>query len=226
MKRGHRSPEWAPLAEAGFSAFEGGNFDMAMNFFRRAIDKGCRDGLVYFRMGIYYESGEDFARAKKYFRLARSHLPGRYSGNIAAKTIHEHLGRVLFTLGDLPGAEEELQQALRLQGPNFTILFLLGSIARQKGDDEKVIDYYSKAVAYPPPHGIVPHETLITLMVEVGEAQFRLGQHDRSLDTWKRLLQIVPNHPLARQYKDRIERQMIKGQTKGEEERILEDLIQ
>lgn len=205
-RHGHKSSKWTPLVEAGFSAYESGNLDAAVGFFQRAMGKGCKDGLVYFNMGVYYESGGDLNKAKKYFELAKKYLPQRYPSHLATKTIHEHLGRISFTLGNMAEAKVELMQAVKSQGENFTLMFLLGSIARQENDDERVVNYYGKALTFPPPEGTNPQEIAITLLIEIGKSYFNLKQYDNSLRIWDKVLELAPDHPIARQQKDYIQR--------------------
>lgn len=216
-KRGHRSPKWTPLVEAGFSAFESGNYETGIDFFKRAIAKGCKDGLIYFKLGEYYEEIENLPSAKNYFELARKNLPKRYPRNEATKTIHEHLGRVLFSMGDMAGAKAEFGKAIKSQGENFTLMFFLGSIARQENNDQKVIDYYDRALRHAPPKGTNPQDIVVTLLIEIGKSYFNLGQYDKSLKIWDRVLEIAPNHPIARQHKTHIQGTMMDKSKKSDE---------
>lgn len=224
-KNGHKSPQWTPLVEAGFSAYESGNRDAAINFFNRAIEKGCKDGLVYFTIAGYYEERDNLTNARKYLELAKIYLPQKYPNNEATKTINEHLGRVLFSMGDLLAAEAELARAASKQGPNFTVMFLLGSIARQKNDDRNVINYYTMALAAPPPPGVEVRDLLLTIMIEIAKANYNLKQYNESMDAWNRVLEIAPNHPIARQYKLKIEREKVGSTSDMDEQKMMEEIF-
>lgn len=225
-KHGHKSAAWTPLVESGFSAMESGNLDAAMNFFKRAVEKGCRDGLVYFNMAVYNESGNNFENAYNYFKLAEKYLPGRYKSHDAAKSIHEHLGRVLYHMGRTDEAESELKKALTSQGDNFTVVFLLGSIAQGKGDDEGVITYYSKALTLPPPEESKPGKLQLTMLVEIGKSAYKLKDYEIAEAAFRQVLQIVPNHTLARQYLGYIQHQKMTDAVKESDKKILEEIIQ
>lgn len=226
QKRGHKSPAWIPLVEAGMDAYDSGNYQAALNFFGQAMAKGCKDGLVYFKLGIYYETVDDLSKAKKYLTLAKKYLPKRYRGHKATKTVHEHLGRVLYSLGEKNAAKKELELARNYQGENFTIMFLLGSIAKDEGNDQKIVEYYSSALKKKPPPGVNPQEILVTLLVEIGKSYYNLREYDKSLTIWNQLLGIQPKHKIARQYKNNIERMKMDQQRKQEEQRIMEQFIQ
>jgi len=220
-KHGHRSDKWSPLVEAGIEAFDGGNPDAAMRFFSQAIKKGCKDGLVFFKIGLYYETREDLEKAKKYFSLAKTHLYKKYKSHPTTKNIHETLGRVLFSLGDIGAAKTELEKAVEVQGENFTLMFLLGSIASKAGDDSGIIHYYGKTLQHAPPEGTNSQQLLITIYVEIGKAHYNLSQFDKSLAIWNRLLQIAPKHPIARKYKETITRKQMKDSMKKSDQKIL-----
>lgn len=225
MTRGHRSPKWTPLVKEGLQAFENDDLDMAANFFKRAMEKGCKDGLVYFKLGLYNEYKGKPLRAKEYFQLAKKHLPKRYPRTEPTKTVNEHLGRVLMSLGDIPGAKGEFTSGLTKYGPNFSLLFLLGSIARQEGDTGRVIEYYTKALKYPPPDGTNPQEILITVLIEIGKAHYDRGEYDKSSAIWQQVLARMPDHPIARQYMTSIQRSQTTNTMKDEEQRIIEQII-
>ena len=221
---GAKSPKWTPLVEAGLKAHESGNADAAVSFYEKAIDRGCKDGLLFYKLGVYHEEKDDLVNAHKYYSLARKHLPGRYRSRTATKNIHEDIGRVLFAMGKLTAAKPELEKAVSTNGENFTLMFLLGSIARQGGSDGGVINYYSKALTYPPPQGTDPAQITLTILVELGTAFYNLKQMENSLEMWNKILSIAPNHPIARKYKDNIQRMISGEQMKREEKRILDKI--
>lgn len=209
-----------PLIEAGASAYDTGSLETAMTFFQKADDKGCKDGLAFFRMGIYYESGGNLRLAKKYLELAKSYLYKKYPKDEATKTISEHLGRVLFSLGEYDNAKRELSNAAQKQGPNFTTMFLLGSIAVKENNDQMIIYYYTEALKYAPPEGTNPTEIAATLLTEIGKAYYDLKEYDKSLAVWNQLLGKFPNHATARQYKSNIERIKMDQFKKSEQKKL------
>jgi len=225
-KSGHKDPRWSALVEAGFESAENGHVGTAMTFFQRAITNGCQDGLVFFTMAINYEKGNNYPTAKHYFEKAKSTLPKHYRNHIATKTIHEHLGRTLYMLNEIPAAKTELKRAEKRQGNNFTLMFLLGSIAKQEGNHEEVIDYYTRAMALPPPPGTDVTAVMLTVLRELGKSYFELKDYPRSLDAWNRLLAISPKDRMARKYKMQIERDTQNKLQQREELRILNETQQ
>lgn len=223
-KYGHKSPAWSPLVEAGFLAMEGGNINAAMGFFERAIGKGCKDGLVFLKVGTYYESNKDFERALEYFRLAEKHLP-RYKTLEAAKTIHEHIGRVLYQLGRTAEAKKELLEAVRAQGDNFTITFLLGTIAKDEGDDQRVVTYYTKALTLPPPNGINLSETTFTILLELGKAHYNLKEYSKAEAIFNQVISIAPDNAIARRYLSNISYRKVQDSLKESNQKLLEQIL-
>lgn len=224
-KYGHKSPKWSPLIEAGFEADAGGNTDTAITFFKKGIQNGCRDGLVLFKLAIFYESNDDLINAKLYFEEAKKDLLKRYSKITASKKIFEHLGRVLFSLGENDSAKKELLEALNNQGENFSTFFLLGSIAKKENNDQKIIYYYSKALDYLPPKEIPFEQVKMTILVEIGAALYNLKQYDESLSIWNQILQIYPKHPIAARYRDIINKMKMNKQKNQSEKQILEEFV-
>lgn len=226
QKHGSKKAKWAPLVEAGFSAFDSGSTEAAASFFQQAIEKGCKDSLVYFDMGLYYESNNNMIEAEKYLKLAAAGLPGQYPSHEASKTIHEHLGRIFFSTGNLPGAKAEITKAIEKQGESFTLLFLLGSIARQENDYNGVVNYYTTALSLPPTPGTDPQAIVLTLLVEIGKAYYELKQYDNSIKTWDQILTYSPNHPIARKYKEVLTRKKMGSKLSDEEKRSIQKIIE
>lgn len=223
-KFGDRSPRCAPLIDAGYSAKGSDNLDASFNFFEKSVKAGCLDGLVFYHLGLAFETKGDLNKAKDYLTQTLTLLPKQYPGHVGIKLLHEHIGRVLFALGDLPGAKAEFLRAVEEAGENFTLMFFLGSIARKENNDQEIIQYYEKALNLPTPQEVNPLDTKVTILVEIGKSYYNLKDTATSLKYWDKVLEIVPNHPIARQFKKSIEQKAMEEKLKEQQKRILEQL--
>ena len=113
LASGHRSKDWDELIESGFQSFGGDHFSTALIFLKRAYQKGCRDPLLLYRLGITHESSGKLDESIDYYREARNNFPKYYPHHPLREDIDLHLGRVLFRREKSEEAFPLLENALR-----------------------------------------------------------------------------------------------------------------
>jgi|GEM_PF-2606662 len=212
------------LIGEGMSAMKDGKTNPAMDFFGRAIEKGCKDASMYLEMALYYESTNNLEKALEYYKLAEQYAPKEKQ---EFKALPEHMGRVLFGLGRYDEAWEELTRAVQQGREGFTLFFLLGSIARMRNDDAGVINYYSKALSIPPPEGTNETEVLTTMLLNLGKSYYNTGNYEGAQAMFQRLLSISPNNEEAKKYLSDIDYQKIRKAINQDmdDKKILEEIL-
>lgn len=220
MAHGHRNAKWDGFVQEGFKAYDSGNLGSAEMFLQRAIGRGCEDGLVYVKVGLYYETISNYQKALDYFMKAAKKLPAQYPGLDITRSLDEIIGRVYYVMKQKDKAEPYLKRSLE-KGEIFTSLYFLGQYSREKGQLEDAIDYFKRAFVAKLPDGMSPNIGIL-IMSEIGKAYFQLKKFDESLVWWDKILSVEPTNQTARSYKDNIEKMKYKEQ----EQRILKEMIQ
>lgn len=203
LKSGHRSPEWNEFIEPAFQSFDGGNLSTAYVFMRRAYDKGCRDGLLLYRLALYQESRGKFREASDMMTQALEKLPKQYPGHPLSKAIHEHAGRIFYQTEEYDKALPEFQKALEISPDNFMALFMAGQILRIKKEYDGARKLLEKALQAPSPEGIQP-DPKFQLLKELMALTLELKDFAACQVYIDAALAAAPNDQQALQYKNRI----------------------
>lgn len=219
-KSGHRSKEWDEFIEPGFESFDSGSLATSYVFLRRAFDRGCRDGLVLYRLGIYSEVRGNFREAAALLVKAAEGIRRQYPNHPLAESIDEHAGRALYQANDFDRARPYLESALRHTPEGFMLLYMLGQIARMKGEFDASRNYLEKALQVPAP-GDVGFDARKAVLTELIAVTYELDDLDSCEAYVDAMLAAYPQDPVATSYKERLasERQRRK------EREIIERLV-
>ncbi len=218
-EHGHKNPKWDSFIEAGFSSFESGNLGSSEMFFQRAITKGCDDGLVYVKIGLFYEAQANYKKAAEYLKKAVTKLATRYPSSELNTAAVEALGRCLYLMNDIEGATPYLEKAAPAN-ENFTALYFLGQIARSKKDYQGAIVFFVRALKAKHPAGLPPSIDIL-IMTEIGKSYYEMKDFNASLDWWNQILSFDPRNQAAISYKQNIER----ARMKEEEQRVIREIV-
>jgi tetratricopeptide (TPR) repeat protein len=202
---GHRSPKWDELIAPGFESFDGGNLATAFVFLQRAYDRGCRDGLVLFRLGLYQESREAYKEAAKMLDLAAEKILQRYPAHPLAKEIDAHAARALYQIDDYEGALNHIRRALVHQPQDFMLLFMGGQIQRTKKLYSQARALLERALATKIPEGMDRDQTRRTVLNELVVITYELKDYDACVSYADQVLAIAPRDPTAMSYKQKVE---------------------
>ncbi len=220
QSKGHKNPIWDSYVETGFSAYEAGNSGQAELFLQRALARGCKDGLVIAKIGLYYESQKNYQKALNFYQKAQKDLEIRYPQHELTQNLGESMGRVYFLMGRVQEAIPYLTRAAETR-ESFVALYFLGQIARKNKELDKAVAYFNRALATPPPPG-TPLEIKLLIMTEVGRAYTEQKKMDEALAIWEQLLTLDPQNKVALENKIKIE----KEKQKERERKIIEQYIQ
>ncbi len=220
--RGHRSPKWNELVEPAFQTFDGGNFPTAFVFLQKAYERGCRDPLVLFRLALYRESTGKLPEAATLFEEAAKEFPQRYPGHHLTKEIDAHAARVLYQLDRPDAAMKHIRRALKETPDDFMMLFLGGQILRQRKQPREARTLLERAIVVPIPAGMDKKQTKRTLYNELIAVTYELGDFDAALKYADAVFSFDPNDPVARNYAQKIQREL----QRRREREIINRLVQ
>jgi tetratricopeptide (TPR) repeat protein len=146
VKSGHRSASWDGMIKAGFSSFDTGDYQTGIVFLQKAYNTGCRDGLLLFKLGLYFETQRNYKEAEKYLKEAQVKLPEQYPDYPETKRMHEHLARLYYQANQFDKAMPELLEALKITPDSFMLLFMSAQILRLNKNYPQAIAAFEKAL--------------------------------------------------------------------------------
>jgi len=200
VKSGDRSKEWDELIKPAFESFDAGNYATSAIFLTSAYEKGCRDPMVLFRLGIYEESRGKSKEAAEMLKAAAEGAKKRYPDHPLATAIHRHAGRALYKVDDYKAALPHLKEALAYEPNDFMLLLMTGQIERMEGQKERARGYFELALAAPMPEGVEPNPTT-TVLGELIVITYDLKDYDACEKYIKMALERDPKDKVANKYK-------------------------
>ncbi|MCP4694811.1 MAG: tetratricopeptide repeat protein [Desulfobacterales bacterium] len=110
------------------------------------------------------------------------------------------LGNFYFDHDKVDGAIEAYRKALEITPDNADVLTDLGVMYRRKGQPEKAVQSFDKAIAVNPGHNVPRFNKGIVLMHD-------LNDHDGAIEAWEELLRLNPaaKTPTGKPLKEMIE---------------------
>jgi tetratricopeptide (TPR) repeat protein len=198
LKGGHTSEEWNPSIKEGFSAYDAGDIKKASFALQRALNQGCQDALVYFKLGIFYETINNAQRAIEYYKKALQ-FASQYPNHKAMKGIHAQLGRIYFVSGKMSHAQPSLEIAVKQNQKDFQSHFLLGQLFRLKGDPMRAMVLFDYALEIG-----VPNNLKESVYSEVGKVSASLKQFEKSRSFWTKVLEINPKNKEALRFIEKL----------------------
>jgi len=154
LKAGDRSPKWNEFIEPAFSSFDSGHYSTAAIFLKKAHERGCRDGLLLYRLGIYQELQKQYKEAAELLAEAAEKVPKQYPSHPLAGGIHEHAARALYQVDDYERALPALKKALEHEPEDFLLLFMSGQLLRLAKSLPEARAAFEKALTVKPPEGL------------------------------------------------------------------------
>ena len=218
---GNRSERWDSLVQSGFEALDSGNFNTALTFLMRAHGKGCRDGLLLYKIGIYHEVEGNTRKALQWFQKAEGPLNADYPTHPATLGLPERFGTIYFVQDDYDKALGFLEQAVQKQGGNFMRHFLIGQIYGMKKDWSKAAISLESALQYDPP-GATHIQPRKQVWIELMRASFELEQWKRVLEISDKILEFEPGNPAAHAYRQKVQEM----ENQKRERELMERIVQ
>jgi tetratricopeptide (TPR) repeat protein len=206
LKSGHCDPAWDEWIKPGFESFDLGNYATASIFFKNAYEKGCRDPMVLFRLGINQESRGDIKAAAATLAEAATAVAERYPDHPLVKAIHRHAARALYKNDQFKEALPHLLKALQYEPGDFMLLLMAGQVERMEGKKQEALVLFERALAANKPEGMSPDPklTVIGELIIISCDQ----KDDAACEKYVNMaLEIDPKDKVATKYKGMIEKE-------------------
>jgi tetratricopeptide (TPR) repeat protein len=195
----------------GKSFLEKGEFDKAVEAFKKVIPKIPYGEKAYNSIGIYFGNKGDYDRSIELFQEA-----------IALKPNYEeayfNLGHSFNKKGDYDKAIEVFQKAISLKPDYEKAYFNLGNSFSEKGNQDKAIEAYQMAIVLNPnveasyfnlgnsfankndyENAIEAYEKALELKpnndiyFNLGNSFFKKGDYDRAIEAYKKTITMMPD---------------------------------
>lgn len=121
----------------------GGQYDKAIESYKKLIEIGAGDALVYNALATIYLKLEDEATAEEYIKKGRELYPEDYQLLIAETNLY-------LSRGENEKAIDNLEVALEKDPTNKTIWFALGTNYENTGQSDKAEEAYQKCIELDP----------------------------------------------------------------------------
>lgn len=220
-RKGHRDESWNEWIEPAFESFDEGNYATAAIFLKRAYEKGCRDPMVLFRLGLYKESRDEAKDAAQILTEAARGAARRYPKHPLVDAIHHHAGRALYKADRFKEALPHLKEALEHEPHDFMLLLMTGQIERMGGRKESARAFFEKALAAEMPPGVKP-DPKSTVLGELIILTFDLDDLSACDKYIKMALAHDDKHKVANSYKGRVK----KARFRKKELEIIKKLVE
>jgi tetratricopeptide (TPR) repeat protein len=221
LQSGDHNAQWDEFIQLGFQTFDAGNLATAGIFLKQAYDRGCRDPLLLYRLGIIRESRGLYKEAADMLAQAAELIEQRYPGHPFVASLPKNAGRALFEAEDYKRALPLLQKALEREPNDFMLLLLVGQIQRMDKHLTEARASFERALAVPPPPGVTkpnPQSTLLGELIAITYQQKDLEACQRYVD---QALALNPADQLANAYR----RQLAKELQSRRQREMIEKMI-
>lgn len=216
LKGAKRSDRCDPMMQAGFTAFDSGNFWTAKNLFERALGRGCRDGLGYFKLGQLFEAMGGKKPALLWYEKAKPLMEERYPTHPETAGIGERIARSYFQLKEYDKALPLYLEVIQKRGENFERLYIVGQMYRILGQPVPAIDYLEKGLRCPtlgadaPATGASVGHLKTGVRLELLNLYTAQKDFEKAKGMMKEILDEDPSNPAALAFQEQLRRQEAK----------------
>lgn len=168
----------------GLAAFEQGDYQIAIGHFERSIKLNFKVARTHNELGMCYLFLNRNEKAIPCFEKALE-LDPRFA------EAHNNLGIALYGVNRLDDAEAQFQVVLTTPeyGTKFIPLYNLGNIYQLKGELNKALSNYERALK---DEAKVPTEYRTNIRNQIGNTYYKLGQYDKALEQFEIVLILNP----------------------------------
>ncbi|MFY9270138.1 MAG: tetratricopeptide repeat protein [Candidatus Manganitrophaceae bacterium] len=192
----------------GLITFQKGNADMAVVYFRKALQINPRYTeaslnltIALNDLGRYGEAGDTFSKAAHVVRQDAKSLDPYIMGKLANE--HAKLGDHYFEVGLYDGALEEYRKALSIRPKFVDVMTKVGITLREKGLFDDAIESFHQAKEI--------HPKYIPAFVHLGVTYYMKGFVDLALVEWEAAQRINPENKEAQVYLAMAKKEIIEG---------------
>ncbi len=174
----------------GSDAFRAGNYDQAVESFKRVVEKYPSNYEGFYNLGLTYMNKKEVDPAIAALEKATELKPDSLDSVFA-------LGECYYMKGDLEKAIQSFSRAIELKPDSSTAHYDLGLAYYKLNKNEEALAEFDKAI------GLNPKGA--SIYYQAGLAAVRLESFDRAIKYFEGFLKLEPNAPEAPQVKTMLE---------------------
>lgn len=211
-KKSHNHHDKDYYFELGIRELDSGNFNKAIQAFKKALDKNPGDPRVYNNLGIAYELTQNYEKARETYEKALEINPKSPStlNNLAELTLNEgkpgyaaflfdsaissdplyiepymNIAKMLIEMRKYTDAEPYLRKILEIESLNAEALNLLGVITTVTERSEEAVKHFQDAIK--------SDANQYSVFSNLGTALRSIGDKKRSILAFEKALELNPN---------------------------------
>jgi len=170
--------------------WEGGQYDLALNHFERAVQIDPNNPGSLRDLGRAYEMlGRPSDAEGAYRRMAT--IPAAYH-----LALHE-LGNLAMTRGDLKTAMRYYAQSIEKKPDYVGALYGLGVAYEQSGRFREAYESYARVLQLDPPDDSTGALEYLDALFRMGKLDLKMGAIERAAEILAEVVETYPNHPEA-----------------------------
>jgi len=131
------------LVNLGWVHFQKGEYDLALQNFKKALARDERHYKALYMMGLTYKATQEYDVAIKYFKQAMEVVPKAFDPNF-------NLGTAYLEKGDYEKALKQLEGALKINPGSTITYYHIGLTYEKMGDLKQAAILYRNALSYDP----------------------------------------------------------------------------
>ena len=175
--------------DLGLYFYEQGQFEMALDHYRKAVVVDPSFAEAYFGIGlVFYTLGDD-ENAIRFYRLSLDKNP-------RDADTRNNLGLIYYRRGELDLARSQIEEAVRLQPVFPDALYNLGLVYYQQNDHEVAIAQFMKALQQDPEY--------LRARFNLGVVYYELGRNRLAEEQWTMIQDTAPQSSLASQARENL----------------------
>ena len=176
---------WNWLIRDGHLTYGQNKYNEALSIYQEAMEKGCKDPLMLFRMGYSYRALRKGKDAAKYFAASKEGLAKAYPKHRYNWLSRYYLAELFLERKATPSAVTELQEAIKLN-PKFVQAYLLyGNVYYGQGKYDLAAEKYLRASEISPKS--------VQALINLGAAYAASGKFDEALATYLKAKDLSPH---------------------------------
>ena len=168
--------------EAGETALKNGQYDEAVEQFKKALEIDPESANAYRGLGRAYFKSGDKQKASEAFHEALRLNPD------SAETYYD-LGTTRYESGDYAAAASAFEEAIRLKADFFDALIVLGKAYQRSGLHSKSVDVLQKAALQQPQN--------MDAQVLLGSALIQAGRPEKAIEVFHEAVLLSPESAFA-----------------------------
>lgn len=175
---------WDWLVRDGHLAYAKGRYKEALEGYQEALDKGCKDPLMLFRMGYCYRNLRKDKKAAGHFAASMDGLKAAYPKHKYNWLSRYYLAEILAEEGLSERAKQQLDEAIKLN-PSFEQAYLLyGNLHYRAGEYALAAEKYRRAAETNPKS--------LQAFLNLGVACNALGESEKAISAYGSAKSISP----------------------------------